>query len=140
MLITGMTLPRTASVRLNRLRTGVGGFRSCMYKWVMASSPACECGAEEQTVDHVVLQCPIHGRRKDIVQGGGSRGFSQNFFQGGSKSGEIRFIPLEIEKKLFLLIISKSRGDQASPCPPFRRPWSNPPTSSWTARPDVPGR
>jgi len=23
-------------------------------------SAACECGAEEQTVDHVVLQCPIH--------------------------------------------------------------------------------
>jgi len=26
----------------------------------MASSAACECGAEEQTVDHVVRQCPIH--------------------------------------------------------------------------------
>jgi len=26
----------------------------------MASSPACECGAEEQSVDHVVFQCPIH--------------------------------------------------------------------------------
>jgi len=26
----------------------------------MASSAACECGAEEQTVDHVVFQCPIH--------------------------------------------------------------------------------
>jgi len=26
----------------------------------MASSAACECGAEEQTVEHVVLQCPIH--------------------------------------------------------------------------------
>jgi len=27
----------------------------------MASSAACECGAEEQIVDPVVLQCPIHG-------------------------------------------------------------------------------
>jgi len=26
----------------------------------MASSADCECGAEEQTVDLVVLQCPIH--------------------------------------------------------------------------------
>jgi len=26
----------------------------------MASSEACECGAEEQTVDHIVLQFPIH--------------------------------------------------------------------------------
>jgi len=56
----GMTLPRRAWVRLNRLRTGAGRFRSCLYKWSMASSAACECGAEEQTVDHVVLQCPIH--------------------------------------------------------------------------------
>jgi len=56
----GMTLPRRAWVRLNLLRTGVGHFRSCLYKWVMTSSAACECGAEEQTVDHVVLQCPIH--------------------------------------------------------------------------------
>jgi len=56
-----MTLPRRAWVQLNRLRAGVGRFRSCLYKWGMASSAACEseCGAE-QTVDHVVLQCPIH--------------------------------------------------------------------------------
>jgi len=55
-----MTLPRRAWVRLNRLRTGVGLLRSCLYKWDMASSAACECGAEEQSVDHVVLHCPIH--------------------------------------------------------------------------------
>jgi len=56
-----MTLPRRAWFRLNRLRTGVGHFCSCLYKWGMASSAAaCQCGAEEQTVDHVVLQRPIH--------------------------------------------------------------------------------
>jgi len=44
----GMTLPRTAWVRLNRLRTGVGRFRSCLYKWGMAPSAVCECGAEKQ--------------------------------------------------------------------------------------------
>jgi len=43
-----------------RLGTGVGRFRSCLYKWGIASSAACECGAEEQIVEHVVLQCPIH--------------------------------------------------------------------------------
>jgi len=57
---TVATLQRRAWVRLNRLRTGVGRFRSCLYKLGMAFSAACECGAEEQTVDHVVLQCPIH--------------------------------------------------------------------------------
>jgi len=56
----GMTLPRRVWVRLNRLRTSAGCFRSCLYKWGMASSVVCECGAEEQTFDHVVLQCPIH--------------------------------------------------------------------------------
>jgi len=56
----GVTLQRIAWVQLNRLRTGVGRFRSCMYKWRMAFSEACECGAKEQTVNHVVLQCPIH--------------------------------------------------------------------------------
>jgi len=55
-----MTLPRTAWVRINRLRTGVGRFRSCLYKWVMAPSAPCDYGAEEQTVDHVVLQFPMH--------------------------------------------------------------------------------
>jgi len=55
-----MTLPRRAWVRLNRLRTGVRRLYSCLYKWGMASSTACECGAEEQTVNNVVLQCPIH--------------------------------------------------------------------------------
>ena len=52
-----MSLPRTAWVPF---RTGLGRFRSCLYKWGMAPSAACECGAEDQTVDEVVLQCPIH--------------------------------------------------------------------------------
>jgi len=52
--------PSKKWVRLNRLRTDIGRFRSCMYKWGMASSAACECGAEEQTADHVVFQRPIH--------------------------------------------------------------------------------
>jgi len=56
----GMALPRTAWVWLNHLRTSVGRFCSCLYKWGMASSAACDFGAEERTVDHVVLQCPIH--------------------------------------------------------------------------------
>jgi len=60
----GMTLPRRAWVWLNHLRTGVGRFRSCLYKWGMASSVTCECGAG-QTINHVVLHClinrPLHG-------------------------------------------------------------------------------
>ena len=33
---SGMTLPRRALVPLNRLRTGIGRFRSCLYKWGLA--------------------------------------------------------------------------------------------------------
>ena len=53
----GMNFPRPVWVRLNRLRTGVGLFRSTMYKWGKAFSAACECGAEEQTADHVIATC-----------------------------------------------------------------------------------
>ena len=47
-------------IKLNRLRTGVGRFHSSMHKWGLAPSPNCECGASEQTADHVLTACPIH--------------------------------------------------------------------------------
>ena len=56
----GMGLPRAAWVKFNRLRTGVGRFHSSMHKWGLAPSPNCECGASEQTADHVLTACPIH--------------------------------------------------------------------------------
>ena len=51
-------IPRRAWVRLNGLRTRA--FPLFLVQMGMASSAACECGEEVQTVDHVVLQCPIH--------------------------------------------------------------------------------
>ena len=58
--LVGMGLPRAAWVKLNRLRTGVERFHSSMNKWGLAPSPNCECGASEQTADHVLTACPIH--------------------------------------------------------------------------------
>ena len=63
----GMVLPRAAWVKINRLRTGVGRFHSSMHKWGLAPSPNCECGASEQTADHVLTAFHIyrapHGAR-----------------------------------------------------------------------------
>ena len=56
----GMSLPRAAWVKLNRLPTGVGRFHSSMHKWGIAPSPNCECGTSEQTANHVLTACPIH--------------------------------------------------------------------------------
>ena len=62
----GMGLPRTSWVKLNRLLTGVGRFHSSMYKWGVAPSPNCECGASEQTADHTISTCPLHRAPKGI--------------------------------------------------------------------------
>ena len=56
----GMGLPRSSWVRLNRLRAGVGCFQSFMHKWCLAPTSNCECGAAEQTAEHIVLTCPVH--------------------------------------------------------------------------------
>ena len=55
-----MGLLRTSWVKLNRLRTGIGRFYSSMYKWGLTPLLDCECGATDQTADHVISTCPIH--------------------------------------------------------------------------------
>ena len=56
----GMGLPRTAWVKLNYLQTGVGRFHSSLRKWGLAPSPNCECGASDQTAEHVLTAYLIH--------------------------------------------------------------------------------
>ena len=55
-----MGLPRAAWVKLNGLRIGVKRFHLFMHKWGLAPSLNCECGASDQTADHVLTACPIH--------------------------------------------------------------------------------
>ena len=62
-----MSLTRTAWVKLNRLRTGVGRFGSSMHKWGLAPWAKCECGASEQTVDHIILTSPTHRAPQGIM-------------------------------------------------------------------------
>ena len=56
----GVPLPRQVWVRLNRLHTGVGLFRSVAHKWGLATSPSCTCCAEEQTADHIINSCATY--------------------------------------------------------------------------------
>ena len=58
--VPGLDLPRKQWTTLNRLRTGVGRFSSSMLKWGLKDSSVCECGAPEQTVDHILDVCPQH--------------------------------------------------------------------------------
>ena len=63
----GIGLSRPVWVKLNRLGTGVGQSHLSIHKWGLTFSPHCECGASEQTADHVLTACPInrapHGAR-----------------------------------------------------------------------------
>ena len=62
-----MGLPRAFWVKLNRLRTGVGRFYSSMYKWGLAPSSNCECGAADQIANHVISTCPIHPTPRGVT-------------------------------------------------------------------------
>jgi len=55
-----MILPSPYRVRLNRLRTGIGLFRSALHKWGLVPSVNCSFGAEEQTADHMLASCPLY--------------------------------------------------------------------------------
>ena len=62
-----------------------------------------------------------HGRRKDFFQGGPVGDFPK-IFSRGAKSGEIWFLPLEIEKTTFFANNFKIRGGQGRPRPPLPTP------------------
>ncbi|XP_063540310.1 uncharacterized protein LOC134749322 [Cydia strobilella] len=57
--VKGFSLPRHEWCKLNRMRTGFG--RTAHFKhlcgWI--DSPRCDCGAESQTVQHIVQECPL---------------------------------------------------------------------------------
>ena len=62
------------------------------------------------------------GASERFFPGGARRGFSQIFFQGGSKSGEINFYPSKLKQQPFLANNFKIQRWQLPLCPPFPTP------------------
>lgn len=59
MKLAGFNLPRFTWSKLNRIRCGLGRSASTLHKWGWKDSPDCDCAPIPQTLEHVVLECPI---------------------------------------------------------------------------------
>ncbi|RVE42075.1 hypothetical protein evm_013274 [Chilo suppressalis] len=66
----GFDLPRREWCLLNRLRTGHGLCAHYKHRCGWIDSPRCECGADVQTIQHIVQDCPLNkydGAMEDLV-------------------------------------------------------------------------
>lgn len=59
--VSGFDLPRRSWCQLNRIRANHGRCNSTMHKWNRSIAPDCDCGHTNQTIEHIVNDCP---RRK----------------------------------------------------------------------------
>jgi hypothetical protein len=57
--IRGFHLPRKIWCKLNRFRTGHGKCNNMLFHWNIRENPSCECGAEKETIQHIVEECPL---------------------------------------------------------------------------------
>ena len=58
-VLRGMNLPRKEWTLLNRFRTDVGRSNYWKFKWGHVTDQSCDCGAELQTMNHVLNDCPL---------------------------------------------------------------------------------
>jgi hypothetical protein len=57
--LPGFDLPRKIWCKLNRFRTGHGKCNNMLFHWNIRENPSCECGAEKETIQHIVEECPL---------------------------------------------------------------------------------
>ena len=55
----GSELPRRDWVTLNRARAKVGKTRDNLHRWGYTQDTQCPCGAELQTMAHILDECPL---------------------------------------------------------------------------------
>ena len=63
----GHDLARYSLVCLNRIRTGYGRFNANMNQMGLSPSASCECGATDQTAQHIASECRLHRCKGDLV-------------------------------------------------------------------------
>lgn len=66
----GFDLPRQDWSALNRIRTEHGRSGAVLFKWGVLPSAACDCGAQEQTIEHLVATCPnrlFQGEKEEFI-------------------------------------------------------------------------
>ena len=66
--VNDFNFPRKVWVALNRIRTGYGVCNASLFKWNLIDSAACDCGATEQTIPHIVLFCPLRCFAGDYLE------------------------------------------------------------------------
>lgn len=54
-LLDGLDMPRHLWVRI---RTNCGRCEDSLFNWGLNDSAACDCGARNQTIKHIVTECP----------------------------------------------------------------------------------
>ena len=57
--LNGFDLSRNVWIRLNRIRTNIGNCGYWLKKWNINESEECDCGAESQTISHLIKECQI---------------------------------------------------------------------------------
>ena len=61
----GTDLPRRDWVALNRARSKVAKTKDNLVKWGFTADASCECGADVQTLDHILRHCQAGPRCSD---------------------------------------------------------------------------
>jgi len=58
-LPSGSELPHSLWEALNRLRTGLGCFGTCLYRWDILDTPKSICANAEQSANQIIFDCNI---------------------------------------------------------------------------------
>jgi hypothetical protein len=66
---TRITTPITFGHYTTQMITGHGDFKSKLHSFTLAVSPQCDCGAEEESAEHILFTCPnMRTQRTKLIE------------------------------------------------------------------------